>query len=162
MGTFVQNHKVVQLAQPKTTNGGFTSDWLDLKDAHRAIIICEVTQAVGHATAFTLNRATATTPAGNTTLGNNVKIWANEDVATSDTLVAQADAKAHTVDAEITNKTIVFEIDPSTLGDNGASPPVDYKAVAVVVSDSSQATNFASITAIIETRYKQATPPAAI
>lgn len=153
--TLPENYKIVQLAQPQTTDGGFTSDWLDLKNALRATIVVELTQAVGHATAFTLNRATDTTPTGNTTLANNVPVWANEDTGASDTLVKQTNAKAHTVSNDIKNKQIVFQVDPADLGDT-------YDAVAVVVADSSQATNLVTITAIVETRYKQATPPSAL
>lgn len=150
-----ERFKIVQLSHPQTTNGGFTSDYVSLKNANRATIIVEINQAVGHATAFTLNRATAVDGTGATTLANNVKVRANDDVAASDALVVKTDAKAYTVANDIKKKQIVFEIDPAGLGDT-------YDVICVVAADSSQATNFASITALLEMRYQQATPPAAI
>jgi hypothetical protein len=155
-----ENFKLVQLIQPRTTTGGFTSDYVSLKNCKKATMIIELTQAAAHATNFALSQAYAVAGTGAKVLTNECKIWANEDVATSDTLVRQTDAKNYTVAADIKNKTIVFEVEPSICMDINASTPFD--CLAVVVANSAEATNFVSITAILETRYPQATPPAAI
>lgn len=153
--TLPQNYKIVVGAAPETTNGGKTADYVSVRNANWVWVIINVTQAVGHATAFTLNRATAVAGTGATTLASNVQAWLNEDVAASDTLVKQTDAKSVTVTNDVKNKQIVFGIDPSTLGDT-------YDVITVLSADSSQATNFWSVTYLLDTKYKQATPPAAI
>ena len=37
MCTFAEEYKIVQGIQPRTTNGGFNSDWVSLKNAEKAI-----------------------------------------------------------------------------------------------------------------------------
>ncbi len=155
-----ENFKLVQLQSPKTTNGGFTSDYISLKNCKKATIIVELKQAVGHATNFALSQASAVAPTGAKVLTNPCSIWSNEDIATTDTLVKQTDAANYTVTADVKSKQIVFEVEPSISMDINSATPFD--CLALVVADSSQATNFASITAILEERYQQATPPAAI
>lgn len=150
-----QDFKIVDAtAGPVTTNGGVTSDYVSVKNAVKAWVLVQLTQAVGHATAVTLQRATAVDGTGVTTLGSNVAIWLNEDTAASDTLVRQTDAKVCTVTNNIKKKMIVFEIDVAALG--------DYDVINFTVGDSSQATNFVSGVFILQERFAQATPPAAI
>lgn len=149
------SHKIVSLSQgPVTTNGAITSDAVSLKNAIKATILIDVTQAVGHASVFTLKQATDVA-VGTNADGPASRIWANEDVAASDTLVAQTAAASYTVTNDIKKKQIVFEVDPAALTDG-------YDCIYVTVGDSSQATNFANITALIETNFQRATPPAAI
>lgn len=155
IATLPQSYKIVVGASPETTNGGKTADYISLKNAAWVWVIVNLTQAVGHATAFTLNRATAVAPTGATTLAADVQVWANEDAAASDTLVRQTDAKSYTVSNNIKNKQIVFGIDPATLGGS-------YDVLTVLAADSSQATNFWSVTYLVETRYPSATPPTVI
>lgn len=150
----VSENKVVQLAQPQTTNGGVTSDVVSLKNAIRATIIVHLTQAVGHASVVSLRQATDVA-AGTTAAGPASQAWLNEDVAASDTLVKQTDAAAITVTNNIKNKMVVFEVDPAALTEG-------YDCVYVTIGDSSQATNLCSIEAIIKSNYQRATPPAAI
>ena len=148
------SHKIVQLAHPQTTNGGFTSDVVSLKHAVRATIVIDINQAVGHATAFSLRQATDVA-AGTNAAGPTSEVWANEDVATSDTLVKQTSAASYTVTNDIKKKQIVIEVDPAALTDT-------YDCVYITSADSSQATNFASATVYIKSNFQQATPPAAI
>lgn len=149
------SHKIVSLTQgPVTTNGGVTSDVVSLKNAIKATIVIDLTQAVGHATAFSLKQATDVA-AGTNAAGPTSRIWANEDVATSDTLVAQTAAASYTVTNDIKKKQIVIEVDPASLTDT-------YDCIYITAADSSQATNFMNATVFIETSYQRATPPAAI
>ena len=150
-----ENFKVVQLASPETTNTGKTSDYISLKNCHRCTIIVDLTQAVGHATQISINKATAVAPAGATAITAVVPVWSNEDCGASDTLVKQTSAVNYTVAADVKDKQIIFQIDPTTLGDT-------YDVIGVVCADSSQGSNFWNVTALLETRYPQGTPPAAI
>lgn len=153
--TLPQDFKVIAGAAPETTNTGKTADYVSLRNANWAWIVVTVTQAVGHATAFTLNRSPLVSGVGAAALAKNVQVWANEDAAASDALVKQTDAKAHTVAADIKGKQIVFGIDPATLG-------AGYDVITVIAADSSQANNFWSVVYLLDTKYKQATPPSAI
>lgn len=140
---------LVQMAFPQTTNGGFTSDVVSLKGAHKATIIIDLNNAVSHATAFSLRQATdaaaGTSAAGPAT----ARIWANEDVAASDTLVKQTSAASFTVATGVKKKQIVFEVDAAELTDG-------YPYIYFTAADSSQATNFASATVLLHTRYEGA------
>jgi hypothetical protein len=151
-----QHFKIVQMLQPQTTNGALTTDVISLKTAHKAWVVFEYTQAAGHATTPTLRQATSV--AGSTNkAGPSVAIWANEDTAATDTLVRQTDAASYAVAADVKNKQVVFEIDPARLDmANG------YDCIYFTQATSSQATNFVSATAYLDTSYKQATPPSAI
>jgi hypothetical protein len=149
------SHKIVSLTQgPVTSNGAITSDAVSLKNAIKATILIDVTQAVGHASVFSLRQAT-NVAAGTSAAGPTSRIWANEDVAATDTLVAQTAAAAYTVTNDIKKKQIVIEVDPASLTDG-------YDCIYLTVGDSSQATNFVNATVLIETNYQRATPPAAI
>lgn len=151
-----QHLKIVQMLKPQTTNGALTSQVISLKNAHKAWIVLEFTQAAGFASTPTLQQATSIA-AGTNKAGPSVPIWANEDTAASDTLVRKSDAASYAVAADVKNKQVVFEIDPARLdGANG------YDCIYLTMATSSQASNFVSATAYLDTRYKQATPPSAI
>ena len=149
--------KIVQLTGPVTTNGGVTSDYVSLKNAIKAWIVVDMNQAVGHATLLTPKQASAVDGTGAKALTNNINIWANEDVAASDTLASQTAAKNYTVTNDIKKKQIVFEIDVA-----GLDLANSFDCVNLVSADSSQATNFINATIYIDTRYKEDVPPAAI
>lgn len=151
----VANNKLVNVSLgPVTTNGAVTTDVVSLKNAIRATFVVDLTQAVGHASVISLKQATDV--AGGTNAAGPVsQIWANEDVAASDTLVKQTDAASYTVTNNIKKKQVVIEVDPAALTEG-------YDCVYLTVGDSSQATNFVNANVFIATNFKQATPPAAI
>jgi hypothetical protein len=150
------NLKPVQMFSPKTTNASLTSQVISLKNAHKAWVIFEFTQAAGHATTPTLLQATSIA-AGTNKAGPTVDIWANEDTAATDTLVKQTAGSSYAVANNIKNKQVVFEIDPTRLDvTNG------YDCIYFTIATSSQATNFVSATAYLQNAYAQATPPSAI
>lgn len=155
--TFAERYKIVQGIQPRTTNAGFSSDWVSLRNTNKAVIVVNLTQAVGHATAFTLSQATAVAGGDTKAMTNDCQIWANEDCAASDTLVRKADAKAYTVANDVKNKMIVFEVDPSNLDVNN-----NFDCISLTVADSSQATNIASVEFFLYSKYEQVTKPSAI
>ena len=152
-----QNFKLVQGVKPTTTNAQITTDVVSLKNYKKVWIVIELTQAVGHATVITLNQNASVGGAGKALTGD-VLIWANEDTAATDTLVRKTDAKSYTVANDVKGKTVVFEVDPSIALDLTN----DYDCISAVIGASSQVTNFASVTYILEPRYLQATPPSAI
>jgi hypothetical protein len=146
--------KIATAFAPKTTNAALTSIPVTLKNAVKAWLILSFTNAVGFASAPTIKQATDIA-IGTNAAGPTCRIWANEDVAATDTLVAQTAAALYTMAADIKLKLVVFEIDPASLTDG-------YDVVYCTIATSSQATNFVSGEWILQTNFAQATPPSAI
>lgn len=153
-----ESFKIVDaVAGGVTTDGGVTADYVSLKNAHKAWIALQFTQAVGHATTVTVRQATAVDGTGVKAITVACPIWANEDTAASDTLVRQTDAVTYAVTDDVKKKQVIIEVDPATLDlANG------FDVLNFTVSDSSQATNFIAGQFFLATRYLQATPPTAV
>jgi len=98
-------------------------------------------------------RATDVALTGGAVLGTAVPIWRNLSTAVSDTLVRDTDALNYTTAANAAYKMIVFQIDPALLG---AYDCVYMTIGALAITES------VCVEALLETRYPQATPPAAI
>jgi len=137
--SLAENFKIVQGSAPVTSNGGFTADYVSLKNVNKAWILVEMTQAAAHATLLSPKQATAVAGTGVKVLANTVPIWANEDTATTDTLARQTDAVNYTVTADIKNKTVLFEIDPAVLDTAN-----DFDCLTLVVADSSEAASISA------------------
>lgn len=152
---FCEKYKIVNGKPVTTTNGAITGDYISLKNARRVVIIAELLQAASHATALGVNVATDVAASGAAAMTAVMPVWKNANVATSDTLVKSADAATIAATAGTTNQELVMEIIPERL-------PAGYDCIAATLTASSEATNFATITYLIEEKYPQATPPAAI
>ena len=148
------NRKLVQAFAPKTTNAALTSQVITVKNAIKVWLVLHFTNAAGFASVPTLKQATDIA-AGTNAAGPTSRIWANEDCAATDTLVAQTAAASYTMAADVKNKMVVFEIDPASLTDG-------YDCIYCTIATSSQATNFVSGEWVIHTNFQQATPPSAI
>lgn len=151
---FPEGCKPVQGASPVTTSSAVTADYISLKDVQRAWVVVDFTQAVGHETGIDPVQCTAVDGTGAKALTNAAPIWANEDTATSDTLVRQTDAVTYNVSSTAKNKQVVIQIDPGTLDVNNG-----FDVLGVTLDASSQATNFANISYILQMRYSSATTP---
>lgn len=147
--------KIVNGTPVVTTTGGVTCDYISLKNAVKVTIIVELLQAVSHATALGVNEATNVAAGSAAAVTAVQKVWKNADVSSSDTLVRGTNAATIAATAGATNQQLVMEFDPATLS-------AGFDCIAATLSDSSQATNFATVTYLIETRYPQANPPSAI
>lgn len=141
----------------ETTNGGADGDYVSLKGVTRAYVLAQLTQAVGHATALAVYQATDVAATGAKVISKVVPIWANEDVAAADGMTRQTDAVNYSVTDDIKNKMVVFEIDPALL-----DVANDFDCIMLACSDSSQATNFASITYLLDRQDKGDFAPEAI
>lgn len=146
--------KIVQAFAPKTTNAALTSQVVSLKNAVRAYLVLNFTQAAAFASTPTLKQATDIAAATNAA-GPVSRVWSNLDTSASDTLVERTSAASYAVTTATTNMQVVFEIDPASLTDG-------YDCVYCTIATSSQATNFVSGEWIIQTAFSQATPPSAI
>ena len=151
---FPESFKIVNGVIDNGTTALITTDAVSLKNAHKCWIIVQLDTIASSACIVTPMRATAVLPTGGVVLANVVPIWVNLDMATSDTLVRDTDALAYTTLADALYKMIVFEIDPANLG--GVYDCV-YMTVGALAATEALCVEF-----ILETRYPQATPPAAI
>jgi len=146
-------HPVV-LVNNLTTNGGVTSLACTLKHSLKCWLYVYLQNAVGFAEVITPLQGTTIAFITSKAIPA-VPIWANEDCATSDTLVAQTPAVAFTTANVARKKLVIFEIDPAGLDDG-------YPCVRVGLSDSSQATNFCTVVAHLWQINQVATPPSSI
>lgn len=150
----IDYHPVV-LACNLTTNGGVTSLACTLKSTLKAWLYVYLQNAVGFAQVITPFQAT-NVAAGTTAALPVMPIWANEDVAATDTLVSKTAAAGYTTANVAKKKLIVFEIDPAILVTGTDT------SIGVVLTDSTQATNFVTVVAHLYQANQVATPPSAI
>lgn len=154
-----ENFKIVSAtAGPVTTNGGITCDYISLKNAVKVWIVASIHNAAAHASVVAPTKATAVAGTGVVAVTSSYKIWSNLDVSLTDTLVARTAAVSYAVDAGVTNKLVVIEIDCQAADWNGTA----YDVLGCGIATSGQATNFADILYIVEPKYQQATPPTQI
>lgn len=115
--TLPENCKMVEMVAPAVGAGAvITSDYINLKNAHKAWIVIHYADGNGNTVTYQPIKATATTPVGNISITTAVKIWSNMDTATSDLLVERTAATSYQQTNAVKNKIIVFEIDPEALG----------------------------------------------
>jgi len=153
----LEKYKVVQATTTTTTNATVTFDTVNLENCHKAYIVASFLQAVTHAT--TITPVVGTGVASCATAITFAAKWSkNADVSSTDTLVAQTAATTMACTAGVTNQLIVIEIDPADV--TGQSNT--YCALGATIATSSQASNYVTAWYLLETRYPQATPPAAI
>jgi hypothetical protein len=138
-----------------TTNGGVTCDSVSLKNINMAWIVCNCFQNGADATVFNPRRETGVLPAGSVAIAHNAPHWLNADISVSDALVRGADGTTASLDAGATDQLLIFQIDPAQLGDT-------YDVMSLDITSSGDGSNFVSVVYYLETRYAQATPPAAI
>jgi hypothetical protein len=146
--------KIVTAFAPKTTNAALTSVAVTLKNAVKAWLILNFTQAVGFASTPTIKQATDVA-IGTNAAGPTCRIWSNLDVATTDTLVERTAAASYALSTATTNMLVIFEIDPALLTDG-------YDVVYCTIATSSQASDFVSGEWVLQTNFVQTTPPSAI
>lgn len=151
-----EQFKIVEAMPNATDAAGRTGDYVSLKNAVMAWIFVDITQGHAATIALTVEQASAVAGTGSKAITVTVPIWSNLDTAASDTLVRRTDAVSYTTDAGVKNKQVIFQIDPATLDLANSFDCITVKTGA------SNAANLTSATYFIQTRYPQATPPAAI
>ena len=156
--TLPEGLKPIMALQPRTTNVAITTtntNFISVKNAQRVFLLLQFTQAVGHATVVTLNRATAVgkitvAPTGAVAItAAMMRWWSNIDCGTLETLAARTAAVAVTCDVGATYQLHVVEFILPALGST-------YDVVGFSVGDSSQATNFMSAVWLVQQKYATA------
>ena len=159
--TFPEYYKIVS-CYPRVTTGAtiypLAAQYVDTRYAQMVWISIHISQADATAIAFTIEQATTFAGAGSTPITVVCPIWSNLDTSVAgsqDLLVRRTAAVSYTLDAGVKNKHVVFQIDPATLNTAGGFRWIVLKASA------GAATTYCAAEFILDTRYKQATPPAA-
>ena len=151
-----QVSKIVEAITPQA-GAAITGDYVSLKNTGLCIVVVHVNQANAATMAISIQQATAVAGTSTKVITVAVPIWANEDCATSDTLVAQTAAVNFTTSAAVKQKVVVFAIDPATLDlANG------FDCITVITGASNAANITSAMYYLVNYRYQQATPPAAI
>lgn len=159
MGAFfslAEDTKIVEAITPQA-GAAITGDYVSLKNCSRCYVVVHIAQAAVNTVAITIEQATAVAPTGSKAITVAVPIWANEDCAASDTLVAQTAAVSFTTSAAQKHKIIVFQIDPSTLDQAN-----NYDCITVKTGASDGTNITSALYFLTDLDYHQATPPTAI
>ena len=159
--TFPEYYKVVS-CYPRVTTGAtiypLASQYVDTKYAQMVWINIHASQADATVLAFTIEQATSFAGAGSTPITVAVPIWSNLDTSiagSQDLLVRRTAAVSYSTDAAVKNKHVLFQLDPATLNTAGGFRYIVLKCGA------GAATSYVAAEFILDTRFKQATPPAA-
>ena len=151
----VEKNKSVGLLKPAADAGGRTGRYVSLKNVIRAAIYAYIDQ--GNAATITLSIYQSTVVAGTDgkvlVTAAVVPIWANEDLATNDTMTRQTDAVNFTTSAAVKEKLVCFLIDPAKLDIAN-----DFDCVTLVTG-ASDAANITSAWIECEMKYAAETPP---
>jgi hypothetical protein len=139
----------VVLTPPVTTTGGVTTDFISLKNAHMVFILAVFTQAVAHATGIDPTQSTVVAGTDAKAITATCPIWYNADISATSVLTRGTDAITQNCANTAKNQVIIMQIDPA-----GFDQANGFDVLGMTVDDSSQATNFVSITAYVVPRYK--------
>jgi hypothetical protein len=138
----------VSAASPETTNAGKTADYISVKNAEMVWVVIHLTQAVGHATAFSIEKATDVAGTGSVPITTAVPIWYGNASTTSSQLTKQTDAVDFTIGVGVTGDAIiVFQIAPETLG-------TTFDCITAKAANSGQATNIWEVMYWVKPRYQ--------
>ena len=153
---FVEGAKEVNALSPQA-GGAVTGAYISLKNVIKAWVVVTIYQDTTDVAAITIEQATAVAATGTKAIANVVPIWANEDTATTDTMVRQTDAVAFSTSAaaDVTKK-VIFQIDPATLDTAN-----DFDCITVKTA-ASDVTNLTEAHYILEMKYKEDVPPSVV
>lgn len=155
--TLVQTHQVETLLAPSAQGSARYSTFASLKNCvGRAHLIVEVNQA--EATNVNINILQAINVAGGTNKAAPASsLWANTNTAATAGFVKQSDTANYLMNgATLTNKVLVFEIDPAALDTTNS-----FDCIGVLIG-ASNASNIGRAQILIPSAYQQTSVPSAI
>jgi len=151
-----QDLKIVSGSPPVQSVNDVVGDYVSLKNAHMAWIMVNFKQTQAYAHTVQPMKATAVAPVGATAITHDAPNWANNNVATNDTLIRGADATSYQLPATANDQMVIFQIDPMQLGDT-------YDCMGLTIDGNAKWQNtYLSVLYFVEMRYGQATPPSII
>jgi len=155
MFNIAEEAKLVEAITPQAGDA-LTGAYVSLKNYRKAYVVVHINQANAAQVAITVEMAPLVSGVGHVPIVRLLPIWANEDCATSDTLVREAtDAVAFTTSVATTQKLVVFQIDASMLADG-------YDCITVITAASNAANITSAFYLLVGARYQAATPPTAL
>jgi hypothetical protein len=151
-----QGHPVLALA-PAADAAGRTSGYFSLRNAHKAFIVCMITQGNAAQVTLTPLQASDNLGTGSKALTAAAPIVTDLDTVSSDTLAAIAAAVNFQTDVALKNKLVIFEIDPAESMDvnNG------FDHIAIQTSASNAANITCALIELLPLRFQQQIPPTA-
>lgn len=155
--TLPEEAKICPVLKPATDAAGRTSVYINTKTGHKLYFLVYLDQGNAATVAITIQQATDGSGTGTKVITGNARIWANQDVVATDTLVRAADGVSFTTSAGVKQKLVVIEIDPATLDQANA-----FTWVAILTGASNVANLTSAIALLTPIRYPGATPPSAI
>ena len=164
-----ENAQVVSLLKPAADAAGRTSAYVSLRSAHKAFIVCYLTQ--GNAAPVTLTPLQAQDALGTNSKGLTqaapIAVNLDTDTVPSDVLTIATAAAAYTTDAGTKTKMVIFEIDPIESMDlnsqtlNAAGVPQPFNHIAIQTGASNAANITSAILINTPVRFAQLNPPSA-
>ena len=138
---------IVLLPNAADAAGRASLTYVNLRNALKAWVICEVNQGNAATVQLTPLQATAVAGTGSKAIAAQAGIWLNNDTSLatgSDKLVAQTAAANFTTDATLKDKLVIFEIVPEEVLDlvngfhwlgvsTGASNVANITSAAIVI-----------------------------
>ena len=147
----------VGLLPPAADAAGRTSEYVTLKNALKAWIVCRVNQGNAATVEFIPKQAQDVSGTGAKVLTGNVPIWLVDNTSSSDALVVQTAAANYTTDATLEDKIVIFEIEPEACMDmvNG------FRTISITTG-ASNAANITEAHIHILGAYQGASQPSAL
>jgi hypothetical protein len=99
----------VTLLAPAADAGGRSSNFVSVKGAHRAFLVCYINQGNAATIALTPNQASDVAGTGAKVI-SATRIWTNLDMAADSDFTQQTSAANYTTDAGVKVKCVIFEI----------------------------------------------------
>jgi hypothetical protein len=140
-------------------DSAISSDIICLKNAKRAWVKVEVTQATSDVPDFTIYQCTdvSNSLSDDKALSGNCEIWYNEDVSASDGLTRGTAAKTYSFSTDTATKVCWFQLDLATCLDLAN----DFDCI-FVTSGGSSGSNYISVNFFLDPKYAEDVLPAAI
>lgn len=109
-----ENAAVASLLKPAADSGGRTSTYVNLRDCHKAFLVCYITQGNAATIALTPLQAQDNSGTGSKAIGATpIAYNLDTDTTPSDQFTVGTTAANYTTDAGTKTKIVIFEIEPA-------------------------------------------------
>lgn len=154
--TLPEHCKIVNLFGGATNGISAGTDYICCKNAHKVWFLIYTWGTTATTWVLTIREADDVAPTNSAAITDVFPIWKVISTTSTDALTKQTSAASLTIDPDGTDSTMlaVLEFDPSLFR-------AGYDCVSIWGS-TGNASDYCTITAIIEERYPQAIPPSAI
>jgi hypothetical protein len=145
-----------ELLKPATDAAGRTGDYISMKNALKAWIVCQVAQGDANVVLFEPKQADTVAGGNVKALTTNVRIWTKYDTPNTSNFTAQTDAVNFTTSAATNAKVVIFEIDPV-----GLDTANSFDCLTMVTG-ASNVGNLTAAMVYVQQRWPRGVPPSII